>query len=322
MFWNIFKLGSTKLKNKMNQAVIGAGGMGNNALDYIVKVATGNLVWTNATSSTPVDVLVIVELISGGTAKGANGTGSCLRSLNAIKAGLNGTAPATHRYDYATPLVIGHHETVGVLYNNKSLTFVSSAAMRDTGNAFLLPRTPFWANFSVIGAIPARVLNIVGIHGPTSLPAVPDYKDAVAFTNDLSNVGQLNQSGLNPKQDTCIGGDFNCDPLNSYRKGNGSKTAKVTAFSDLTTGNGYSITLANGTLTSIRDAMVNTNPPPSNYLSQPYDNIVFQLPSQVAKPPVNRVDLIGQSPAFAGNAVAAFNAARSISDHLPMTIEF
>ncbi len=322
MFWNIFKLGSSKLKNKMNQAVIANNGLGNTALDYIVKVATGNAVWVNATTTTPVDVLVIVELISGGATKGAPGTGSCLRSLNAIKAALNGTTTAAYRYAYVPPLVTGFHETVGVLYNNKSLTYVNSAAMRNTSNAFLLPRTPLWAQFNVIGANPARVLNIVGIHGPTSVPASLDYKDSVSYTNQLGLVGQLNQAALNPKQDTCIGGDFNCDPLNSYKSGNGSKGAKITAFTDLTGSYGYVITLANGTLTSIRDAMDNTKTPPANYLSEPYDNIVFRLPSQMVNPPVNRVNLIGQAPVFATNAVASFNAARSISDHLPLTIAF
>lgn len=322
MFWNIFKLGSSKLKNKMNQAVIANNGLGNTALDYIVKVATGNAVWNNATTTTPVDVLVVVELVSGGATKGNPGTGSCLRSLNAIKAAMNGTTTAAYRYDYVPPLVTGYHETVGVLYNNKSLTYVSNAAMRNAANNFLLPRTPFAAAFTVIGTNPLRALNVVGIHGPTSNPTTLDYKDAVAFTNQLSQIAQLNQAALNPKQDTCIGGDFNCDPLNTYKSGNGAKAPKVTAFADLTGSYNYSITLANNTLTSIRDAMDNNQVPPANYLSQPYDNIVFRLPSQIANPPVRRVNLIGNAAVFGASPVAAFNAARSISDHLPLTIEF
>ena len=48
MFWNIFKVGSGKLKKRLS-ATIANGGMGNNIEDYIVKVSTGNAVWQKAT---------------------------------------------------------------------------------------------------------------------------------------------------------------------------------------------------------------------------------------------------------------------------------
>ncbi len=68
IYWNIFKLGSSKLNNKMNATSV-ANGLGNNLNDYVVKVATGDAVWGGATSTTPVDALLIIELVSGGNAE-------------------------------------------------------------------------------------------------------------------------------------------------------------------------------------------------------------------------------------------------------------
>jgi hypothetical protein len=319
MFWNIFKLGSSKLGNRMNAGIIAANGLGNNIQDYIVKVATGNAVWNAATTTTPVDVLVIIELVSGGNKKDSNGFGACIRVLKALKASMNAVVAlnANYNYDYAAPKLIGNKECVGVIYNTVKLTSVSNAAMRNTANNFLLPRTAFWARFTQVGTLPLRPMNIVGIHGPTSNPVSADYKDAVTFTNDLYSVAQLNQGAINPKEDTCIGGDYNCDPLNTYAKKVNSKSTKISAFADLTNLANYKITLPNGTLTSLRNSING-----GIYLSQPYDNIVFQLPAQFPAPPVRRVDLVGNAPIFGTNPTAVFNAARAVSDHLPLTIAY
>jgi len=319
MFWNIFKLGSSKLGNKLNAGIIAANGLGNNIQDYIVKVATGNAVWNAATTTTPVDVLVIIELVSGGNKKDSAAFGACIRVLKALKASMNSvvTGNVNYSYDYAAPKLIGNKECVGVIYNTVKLTSVSNAAMRNTANNFLLPRTAFWARFTQVGTLPLRPMNIVGIHGPTSLPLQSDYKDAVTFTNDLYDVAQLNQSAIVPKEDTCIGGDYNCDPLNSYSKKVNSKATKILAFSALTNQANYNITLPNGTLTSLRDTING-----GIYLSQPYDNIVFQLPAQFPAPLVRRVDLVGNAPIFGANPTAVFNAARAVSDHLPLTIAY
>ena len=324
VYWNIFKLGSTTLKMKLNQGIIANGGLGNNKLDYIVKVVSGDAVWSGATSQVPADVIVILELISGGTAKGAPGTGSCLRVLNAMKAALNSAAPKTHRYDFVQPRLIGNKETVGVLYNNQALTYVNSESMRDGSNKFLPTRTAFWASFTVKST--SRPLNIIGVHGPTSDPKTGDYQEAVAYTNRLADIAQINQAALQPKQDTFIGGDFNCDPTNSYSVRKGQKKLQVGAFSVLQTSCKYSITLPNNTRTSLRNAIDNNQPAPNNYLSQPYDNIVFLLPSRGAGPPpeVKCVDLVGKAPnnLATTNLVAVFNAAWTVSDHLPVVIEF
>ena len=318
MFWNIFKVGSGKLKRKLG-AVVASNGLGNNIQDYVVKVALGDAVWSKATSTTPVDVFVIIEVVSGGYQKDTAGYGSCLRVLQALKAAMNVAVGNTaYVYDYVPPKVIGTKECVGVIYNTKALTYVSGQAVRNTAGNFILPRTAFWAKFTRSG----KPLNIVGIHGPTSNPTSGDYKDAVTFTNNLGQVAQFNQSALTPKQDTCIGGDYNCDPLNSYSKKVNTKTQKITAFADLTTAYNYKITLPNGTLSSVRQGIDSSKTPPADYLSQPYDNIVFRLPSQTTDPPVKLVDLIGKSTIYTTNLVACFNAARVVSDHLPLTISF
>lgn len=321
MCWNIFKVGSGKLKRKLG-AVVANGGLGNNIQDYIVKVALGNAVWSNATTTTPVDVFVIIELVSGGYQKDTLGYGSCLRTLTALKSSMNTavTNKAAYVYDYVAPKIIGTKECVGVIYNTKKLTFVSSQSVRNTAGNFVLPRTAFWAKLQ-LAAAPKTTLNIVGIHGPTSSPSAGDYKDAVTYTNRLAEVAQLNQSGVTPKQDTCIGGDYNCDPLNSYTKKLNAKNKKITAFSDLTDYN-YEITLPNGTLSSVRQRINSSKTPPADYLSEPYDNILFQLPSLTTNPPVKLIDLVGKSTLYTTNLVAVFNACRVVSDHLPLTISW
>lgn len=320
MFWNLLNLGNTKLNKGLNQAVIGANGMGNNILDFIVNVSTGQAVWQNATSQVPADVFVIVELKSGGTMKGNAGNGACLQVLPRVVQAMNALVDAQH-YVYASvpPLVIGRHEVVGVVYNTRTLNNPQGSVVRNVQNNFLRPRTPFLVEFNEIAT--NTPLNIVGIHGPTSKPASGDFRSAVRYTNNLAKCAAIQQQGNNPKHRTYIGGDFNVDPLNSYVLGNNKKRRKILAFSALEAGR-YAITLANNTLTSLRRALNNNYPQPENYLSQPYDNIPFLMPNVNPLPPVARVDVIGNAPTYAASQRATFNAARKVSDHLPMTIEW
>ena len=321
MFWNLLNLGNTKLNKPLGSVHINNAGMGNTILGYIVGINTGNAVWAAATTQVPVDVFVIIELKSGGSAKSAAGTGACLQVLPRMQAAMNAAAPAlTHQYAWVAPEVIGYHEVVGILYNTHVFSAVAnSGAMRNGAGNFLNPRTAFWAELTVTAS--NTPLHIVGIHGPTSQPTSGTYKNAIVFTNQLGLVDQINQTIINPKQRLFVGGDFNVDPVNSYRLGNGSKAKKINAFTDLTSGYHYNITLPNGALTSLRNAVNNGNPPPANYLSEPYDNIVFMLPG-IGPPVVRRVDIIGNAPTYAAHQIATFNAARRVSDHLPMTIEW
>jgi hypothetical protein len=320
MFWNIQKLGDTKLSQRLPQAITGVNQMGNNKLDYIVKVATGANVWQNATTAVPVDVFVIVELVSGGKGKGGAGTGACTRALPRIRAAMN-LAVNQQNYLYASvaPLIVGFHEVVGVIYNTRTLTNPQSSVSRNTQNQFLNPRSPFRVQFDQVNAVPK--LNIFGIHGPTSQPTSENYKDAIVYTNAMSSIAAISQTNVVPRVPTFIGGDFNVDPKNTYGSGNGSKKTKVPAFQTLDNAN-YKITLPNGTLTSLRNRIDNNQVPPKNYLSQPYDNIVFTLPAGQLAPNVLAADLIGQAPTYAGHEVATFNGARGVSDHLPLTIQW
>lgn len=229
------------------------------------------------------------------------------------------SANAAYVYDYVPPKVIGPRETVGVIYNTVSLTYVSAAAMRDTANTFLLPRTAMWARFNRVGTNPVRPLNLIGIHGPTSSPP-SDYRNAVAFTNALNDVAQINQTAINPKEDTCLGGDFNCDPKNYYKVGSQSKQRQIFGFADLKPP--YAITLANGTKTSLLKSFNAGGVGGDKYLSQPYDNILTVLPTLVNAPPVLVVDLVGNAPTYGTSPAATFNAARIVSDHLPMSVSF
>lgn len=320
MFWNLLNLGNTKLNKALSQGVIGANGMGNNILDYIVGISTGQAVWQGATSTVPADVFVIVELKSGGTMKGNAGNGACLQVLPRVVQAMNALVNPQH-YVYASvpPLVIGRHEVVGVVYNTLALNAPQGSVVRNVQNNFLGPRTPFLVQFNQIAT--NTPLNIVGIHGPTSNPTSGDFRNAVVYTNQLAACPAIRQQGNIPKHATYIGGDFNVDPLNSYALGNNNKKKKIPAFSDLKVGN-YVITLANGTLTSLRMGLNNNYPAPENYLSQPYDNIPFLKPNLNPLPPVSRVDIIGDAPTYQNHQQATFNAARKVSDHLPITIEW
>ena len=303
-------------------ALICSGAMGNNIQDYIVKVATGQPVWRWATTPMPVDVLVIIELISGGK-QGAPGSGSCLRVLASLTPSMNAAVQhanyKNYLYKYVPSEVIGTKEVVGVLYNTKTLQLLSSGLARYSTSKFIQKRTAFLARFNKRG----NPLNIAGIHGPTSTPP-RNYTKSVVFTNQLAGVAQINQSAVNPKEDLCVGGDFNCDPKNAYSGIVNGTRQSIAAFSELTSKYQYKITLPNGTLTSLRKKLDTNQTPPANYLSQPYDNIVFQLPSQNLNPlpTVRCVDLIGNSLRYATNSGVVFNASRKVSDHLPVTIDW
>lgn len=324
MFWNLLNIGNTKLSKALKVGVIGANGMGNNILDYVTRISAGEQVWQNATSNVPADIFVIIELKSGGKQKGGNGNGTCLLVLPRVVAAMNALTQArnlqaTYVYASVPTLIVGSHEVVGVVYNTKVFNNPQSDVLRTVQNTFLGPRAPFWVTFNVIAN--NTPLNIVGIHGPTSQPASENYKNAVSFTNGLATITNIRQEN-NPRQRTYIGGDFNVDPANSYVSGNGVKKKKIFAFADLTASYAYNITLPNGTLTSVRRTINNNVNPPGNYLSQPYDNIVFLMPGANPLPVVQRVNTIGNAPTYQAHQVATFNAAKTVSDHLPMTIEW
>jgi endonuclease/exonuclease/phosphatase family metal-dependent hydrolase len=314
IFWNIKFLGSTKLWYLTNP-VAQAAGLGNDFEDYIVKVVTGDAVWAAATTQVPADIFVIIELKAGGQ-KGQLGTRACLTVLNSLVPAMNAAAPACN-YTHVPPYNVGTKETVGVIYNQHTLGFVQSEVMRDTNGDYLNKRSPFRAEFTVTAT--GAALNVVGIHGPTSQPTSGDYRDAIEYANQLDTIAGINQSAINPKQDLCIGVDFNCCPRDYYWKNAGNKKRqKVIPFEGLIANFGYSVTLPTPTDTSLLDSLNG-----ANYLSQPYDNIVFQLPSQApVLPTVRRIDTVAHAPTWGTNPLSTFNVARAVSDHLPVCIQY
>jgi hypothetical protein len=312
IFWNIKFFGSTKLEGDTNQTAK-EGGLGNTYQDYIVKVVMGDEKWKKATSEVPADIFIIVELKSGGSAKGNEGYGACDRVLPKLVASMNETEPMRD-YDFVPPLLVGWNEVVGVIYDKNSLILDSSEAMQNASGEYLRSRTPFRAEFTVKAT--SKKLNVVGIHGPTSTPP-NEYRTAVEYTNALADVNGINQAGAR-NYDLCVGGDFNCCPNNYYVLSAGTKHERdVYAFEVLSTKYGYKTTLPTPTPTSLKNAISN-----HEYLSQPYDNIIFQMPSQVDAPPVAVIDLIGKAPTWPAAEVGTFNVMRDLSDHLPMSIEY
>src|SRR6185295_12924100 len=105
----------------------------------------------------------------------------------------------------------------------------------------------------------------------TSQPQQREYREAVEFSNALGTVAAINQAAVNPKYDLCVGGDFNCCPDNFYvHSPNTKNERKVYALSTLRTDYEYGTSLPTPTYTSLVDNMANRQ-----YLSQPYDNILF-----------------------------------------------
>ncbi|MEI9995232.1 MAG: hypothetical protein WDM91_11610 [Rhizomicrobium sp.] len=319
VFWNIQKASEGKLKKNLNSAIIGSNGLGNNVADYVVKIVLDDKVWATATG-VPADAFVIIELVSGGSDKGGDATGTCLPALTKLEGALNAAAVAANlnplpTYRHIVPKITGHRETVGILYNAATLTYVSDAVMRDTDNKFLPKRSPLWAKFTVGSTTTA--LNLIGVHGPTSKPSSDIYTAAVSYTNKLADIAQIAQTGFIPKQATLIGGDFNCDGANTYSKSNNGKNAKISAFADLIAC-AYTVPLLTGTKTSLLQSADQSTKPPG-YLSQPYDNIVCgALPGATVKV----IDLCQNAPTWSKNAVATFNAARTVSDHLPISVNW
>jgi len=327
--WNLKNVGNNKLANTFNPAITVAG-LGNNVGDYIMNVVMSRPVWNNILSAALPDVFVIVELKSGGSTKGVAANGTAIPTLATLVAGMNAVAnaglvpPNTNpNYQYAAvlPLVIGYHETVGVIYNTRSLNYVNSGILRDNvNNVNFLPRAPFWAEFTDDGG---TTYDLVGLHAPPPGGAPPNfYKPGIQYANVLTRSTQLDLANQMMPENTFVMGDFNCDPTYTY--GNPAVGFAMA---------GYATSLAAVTLSSMRAAVVNGNPQPSNYLKDAYDNLMHAFPNGA---PVGGVtervpDLIGNArnvnvapvqPMYPGNVVMLLNNYWVVSDHLPVIFEF
>jgi hypothetical protein len=353
--WNLKNIGFRKLNNKFSPS-FRAYGLGNNVREYITKVVLGNVIWDNTTSSKAADVFVMIELKSGGKIKGNPATGTALLALPAIVADLNAAVAtkgiqATHNYNFVVPKVIGYHECVGVIYNDKVLqnALDDSGILKNTSGKNINPRTPYWVRFTEVNA-PNTPLNIVGIHAPPPGSGSNNYRGPISFANQLYDVQKINQVNPTINERICLLGDFNCSPGVFYTSkkrsasGAGPFNTPIYPFTQLINTAEYITQLPPlpvapsppaafpvNTLSSIRKKIVSTNPQPTDYLNEPYDNILYKLPGVGGGIRTNVLDLIGNArnvsvnpamPLYPNNVKATSNNYWKVSDHLPVVLEY
>jgi hypothetical protein len=333
--WNLRNIGQTKLTNTFGQT-FNAFGLGNNVVDYVAGLVMGTNRWNAVPnlSTNPADVFVVIELKSGGNQKGKAISGTCIPTLNDIKAKLNTMVgvryPANpnppYIYDYVIPQVVGYHETVGILFNTQRLQLTSAQAFRNNSNQnWINPRTPYGAMFTIKNSNPVQTLQVVGIHAPPPSNKggnAVKYRPPIDYSNVLRYINPVSLTN------TFIMGDFNCNPNSRYTNGN---NVQVAPFQGLLGAN-FRTFVPNGTLSSVRTKPANANPVPSNYLSDAFDNIIFYVPSFTAQNTNELVvDMIGQARDMSQqntpnisttNLVALVNAYNVVSDHMPVVIEW
>ncbi|AXY74646.1 hypothetical protein D3H65_11930 [Paraflavitalea soli] len=328
--WNLKNIGQTKLSNAF-AATYRAFGLGNNVLDFMMGLVMGRPRWNAVAGLTtnPADIFVVIELKTGGTGKGQGVSGTCLPTLQGIRSAMNtlvgqiypNNNNPPYTYDYITPQIVGYHETVGILYNTKRLKVLSAQAFRDhASQKWINPRTPYGALFQVLNSTDS--FQVVGIHAPP-----PKGANGVKYRPPIEYCVKL--PGISPASmtNTFIMGDFNCNPASYYVKNIPGGTQNVFPFTGLPA---YGTLVPNGTLSSVRTKPANTQPPPANYLSDAYDNIIYNAALPGA-PQELVVDMIGKArdmntfgyPLLVGtNLVALVNAYNKVSDHMPVVIEW
>lgn len=329
--WNLKNIGYRKLFNTFSQKFIDFE-LGNDVGDYIARLVMADACWDNLPNYTqdPADIFVVIELKTGGKRKGYQAMGTCAPTLDELVSRLNTMAEEMYPnamvppyvYDYEMPEVVGFHETVGVIYNTESLTYVGSGAVRNTQtNNWINPRTPFYAEFTTIGANP-YTFRVVGIHAPP--PSGGDgvrYRPPIQFCVQLPNIQAAGQAN------TFIMGDFNCNPASSYVLQGNNGNVNVFPFANL---NGFGTLIANGTLSSVR-TRPNNLVPPANYLNDAYDNILYNMNMGGFNATETIGDLIGNARDMSDvntpnvsvtNIRLLVNAYNTVSDHLPVIIEW
>jgi hypothetical protein len=352
--WNLKNIGQNKLNNQFNAGYL-AYGLGNNVLDFMMGLVMGSDRWNAVAglSTTPADVFTVIELKTGGQRKGFGVTGTCLPTLNAIVNAMNLSALTrygnnnTYSYTYVVPpvlantngpLVTGYHETVGFIYNTVSLTYrTADTLVNDTTGNYILPRTPYGCQFEFV-ATPGTFMQLIGIHAPppkgsqaTRLRPPIDYCRYLPTSSD----GVNNYANM---ANTMFMGDFNCNPGSSYvsaKRDIHGNNFIIRPFPQLYA-NGYDSLIPNGTLSSVKTRVAAGAVPPypqTAYLSDAYDNIILNGPAAALGGGSNElvVNMIGESRNM--NAVgtpnllntnlrALVNAFNTVSDHLPVVIEW
>jgi hypothetical protein len=276
---------------------------------------------------------VVIELKTGGYAKGAAVSGNCYPTLVNLTNAMN-AAIGTMNYDaadydfgYVEPIyVTGLHETVGFIYNKKALTPTGAAVERDTAtNTYLPGRTPLVATFSVVGKTGVS-LQFSGIHDPPpdSSGAATRLRPPIDYCVRLANTPAAG------KPNTFFLGDFNCNPADFYTNGAGQN---IYPFTNLYAA-GFGTELPNGTLSSVRRAIDRSKAGQAQYLNAAYDNVIYHVTKSnpnVAVQDEEVPDLIGEAknanvdppvPLYPDRGTATLNAYNAVSDHLPVIIDF
>ncbi|WP_162042208.1 hypothetical protein [Undibacterium sp. YM2] len=300
--------------------------MGNTVLDFVTNVVMGAEQWEGVVSAFPVDLFVVIELKTGGSAKGGAVSGNCLPTLVALRDAMNAAVtamnhdPQEYTYAYVTPLITGQHETVGFIYNTRVLTPTGIAVERDSvSNTYLPGRTPLVATFSLVSN-PLTTMRFSGIHDPP-----PSGGAAVRMRPPIDFCRRLINTPSAAVQNTFFLGDFNCQPSDSYVNGNG---VTVRPFSNLPN---FGTDLPNNSLSSVRRRLDTTQAGQAAYLNAAYDNNIFWPIPQLVVGDEEVADLIGEAKdntfdppndLYPARGRAVLNAFNAVSDHLPVIIEF
>ena len=332
--WNIQNVGQVKL-SKTFSATMKATGMGNNVLDYIVKVAMGDTFWWTAPYDKPADIFVIIEPVSSGIAvgddvKGSAGPLAILDIVNAINTVAGGTPPP---FKAVQPMLetssIGHKETIGIIYNRKKLALHDYEVLKDNALNYISPRTPFMAEFKVLSGAPSvNYLKITGIHaspektapatGGTGAPLPKNPQDPpVLYCRQLDDCSDITTAEvvIAHQEGSLVMGDFNCNSATVDSKGN-------TPFQPMVVNNNYTVALPPTTLTSMRTATYSSLSQ-IDYRKNAFDNILYLLPAGATFANADVFDLIHRNPKFAGATTKnklkpIVKAYWVVSDHLPV----
>lgn len=311
--WNLKNIGANKLANAFTPA-FQAYGLGNNVLDYMMNVVMGSAVWNNINPTVPADIFVVIELKCGGHNKGYQPPGPVSPTLQAITAAMNlvvANTPAyvgNYNYNFVNPLIVGRHEAVGVIFNTVALNYVNSGVLRDNNLRLINPRTPFYTQFTTV--VGGNNLNVIGLHAPPPKGGNNvKYRPPIQFANKVATVPEL----ANPN--TMVMGDYNCAPNSVYNSGAGNMGWNFV---------GYNTAIPNGTLTSVRQRVANAQPPPANYLSGPYDNLLrnFNPPGtiQAVLDTIGNARDVTVNPAGATNLNVVLRNYNRVSDHLALSM--
>ena len=336
--WNLKNIGTTKLKNKLG-LVVSKSGYGANVLSYITKVVMANKIWQPVMNGVPVDVFVLIELKTGGKAKGAAVSSTATTVMNDLAAAMNAVAAknkkwkSTYHYSAAEARVTGFHECVGVIYNDKLLAVPANGvdALKTVAGAYLPQRTPYKVTLQ-LQASGAHELHLVGVHAPPpkGSGATPDrFRAPIDFCRQLGNLAIVQQATGATPETVAVMGDFNCSPLSSYgsfKKGNKKQKVTIKPFDDLKTTYAFDTAISDGTLTSMATTFDKNKAGPARYCVDAYDNVFHgALNAMVLGSDV--LDLIanatqGKPTLFPASGTALVNSYWKVSDHLPVYIEY